>query len=119
VLGQILRVGDSPAWLLAGVHLDQLSLVEQLHQGRVRPNIEMLSQVTLWCRVQRLTDLDVEIAVHLHPSEDRHVIRVGHSKQCPCLTLGEYLGRPGLGGAMDAPAGGLAAPLLRPGLGIS
>jgi hypothetical protein len=78
VLGQVLGVGDPPAGSLAGVHLDQLPVVEELDQGRIGADVDVLSDVGLRCGVQRLADLDVEVAVHLDPGEDRHVIRVGH-----------------------------------------
>ena len=57
-----------------GMGLDQLPAVEQLHQRRVGAGVQVAAQVLLRHRIQRPADLDVEVAVDLHPGEHRHVI---------------------------------------------
>jgi hypothetical protein len=79
----------------------------------------VLAEVGLRRGVERLADFDVEVAVHLDPGENRHVIGLWHGEQRAGLALGEHLGRAGRGGAVDARPGDLPAPALRPGLGIS
>ena len=69
-------------------------------------------------RVQRPGDLDVVVAVHLDPGEDRLVVGLGHRQQTAGLELGEQLGRPPRGGAVDPHPGPLPAPRLGPGLGV-
>ncbi len=92
-----------------GVH--QHPAVEQLDQGRVGPGIQVPPEILLRRGVERPGDLDVEVAVHLHPGQDRHVIgRVRQRQQLPGLGGGEHLGRAGLDRARDTRP---AASLLR------
>ena len=116
--GQVRGVGDPPAGLLAGVGLDQLPAVEQLDQRRVGAGVQVGAQVLLRRRIQRPADLDVEVAVDLHPGEHRHVIGQRERQQRGRLVLGEHLRRAGLDGAVDPHPGRLAAPRLRAGLRI-
>jgi hypothetical protein len=94
------------------VDLDQLAAVEQLDQARVGAGVQALPQICGRGRVQRLADLDVKVAVHLHPGEDRHVIGGGQAQQHARLLLGEHLGRASLDGAVDPLPGHIPAPRL-------
>jgi hypothetical protein len=118
--GQVGRVGGPPAGLLPGVRLHQHAVMEQLDQRRVGAGVEMPAEVLLWRGVERAGDLDVEVAVHLHPGQHRHVIgRAGQGQQRPGLRGGEHLGRPGLDRPVHAGPGHAAAPGLRAGLRVA
>ena len=117
--GQVSGVGDPPAGLLPGMGLHQHPAVEQLDQRRVGAGIQVPAEILLRRGVERPGDLDVEVAVDLHPGQDRHVIgRARQRQQLPGLGGGEHLGRPGLDRAVDPRPGCVAAPRFRAGLRV-
>jgi hypothetical protein len=98
------------------VRLDELPAVKQLDQRRVGAGVQAAAQVFLRRRVQGPADLDVEVAVHLHRRQHRHVVGQAQRQQRTGLVLGEHLRRPRGDGAVDARPGHVAAPGFRPGL---
>jgi len=97
---------------------DQPAVMGQLDQSGVGAGVQVAAQVLLRRRIQSAADLDVEIAVDLHPGEHRHVIGQRQWQQRGGLMPGEHLRGAGLDGAVDPHPGHLAAPCLRAGLRI-
>ena len=99
--------------------LDQLAPEEDLDQHRVGPHVDVRADQVAWHRIQRLGHLDVVVAMDLGLGIERDVVGRGGRRQQPGgLLEGEQLGRPALGGAVDAHAGLDPAPLLGPALGV-
>jgi hypothetical protein len=88
----------------------QLAAVIELHQLTVGTDIEHVPDPLLGQRVQRFGDLGVEIAVHLHLFEHRHVIDTGHRQQQGLLGGSEHLQRTCTGAAVDAGTGSTRTP---------
>ena len=109
--GQIVGVGGSVTGRLARVGLDQLPTVEQFHQLGVSASGNPLTDQMFRCRVERLADLNVVVAVHDHLRVDRHLVRVfGCGQQRRGLLLGKHLGGARADGAVDVLPGLLRAP---------
>jgi len=100
-----------------GVGLDQDAVVVELDELTVRADLKTLPEVGPRHGVQRLADLDVEVAVDLHGGQDRHVIRRWDGQQHAGLVRGEDLGGPGLDRAVETHPGLVTAPPLRGFLG--
>ena len=118
VLGQVDPVGGPAARSLARVGLDQYPLLVELDQLTVGAGIQVLAEELLGQRVERLGDLDVEVAVHLHAGEDRHVVGVRDRHQDRRLVFEEHLKRASVDGAVQAHPGSLGAPAGRGDLGL-
>lgn len=64
------------------------------HKAGPRPvgtSVKVPAEVASRHRIQRLPHLDVQVAMHLHPGEHRHVILRRDRQQDLCLSLGEQL----------------------------
>ncbi len=114
--GQVGRVGAALPGSLAGMDFHQLAAEVQLHRRRVPPGLDPLADEAVRGGVDRLVDLDVEVAVNLRLGPFRDVERRARQAQQAGQLLGpERLDRTALGGAVHTHARRLGAPPLRPG----
>ena len=116
---QIVGIGGTSSWCLAGMHLDQLATSEDAHQGAVGTDVDPGTDQVAGHRIQRLGDFDVMIPMDLRRGVDRQVVTLRRCRQQPRLLLdGEHFGGPALGGAMHPLSGPLPTPRLGPPLGV-